>query len=176
MRESSTNIPFKLFAMSNGSSKQQIGSRLLALVLFYFLSFGGLAAQCPLICNKNVNISMNDSCSMIITADVMLEGDGLLNDCHYEVVIMGPNNVPIQGSPRVTSIHVGKTFDVKIISDHNQCWGKLTIEDKKPPQIICPDPITISCYDKRTFSLPITTIMLFGKSQHDGRFTSMLLP
>lgn len=157
MRESSTNIPFKLFAMSNGSSKQQIGSRLLALVLFYFLSFGGLAAQCPLICNKNVNISMNDSCSMIITADVMLEGDGLLNDCHYEVVIMGPNNVPIQGSPRVTSIHVGKTFDVKIISDHNQCWGKLTIEDKKPPQIICPDPITISCYDKRTFSLPIAT-------------------
>lgn len=116
-----------------------------------------LQAQCPLICNKNVNISMDEDCEITITPDIMLEGDGTLLDCYYEVVIMGSNNVPIPTSPKVNYTHVGKTFNVKIISDHNECWGKLTVEDKSPPIITCPDPITISCYDKRTFPLPGAT-------------------
>lgn len=111
-------------------------------------------AQCPLICNKNVNISMDEDCLIEVTPDMILEGEGTLVECLYEVVIMGSNGVPIPGSPFLNSSHVGKTFQVKILSDHNSCWGTILVEDKFPPMIDCPEPITINCYDKRTFSLP----------------------
>lgn len=153
MRKSSTHT----ITQSSVQNRDRRTSGKVLILLMVLMAFFAVQmdAQCPLICNKNVNISMDDDCEITITPDVMLEGDGLLQDCYYEVVIMGSNNVPIPGSPNLNHTHVGKTFNVKIISDHNECWGKLTVEDKTPPTIICPDPITISCYDKRTFQLPL---------------------
>jgi hypothetical protein len=137
------------------NSKSKVKSLILSMFTLAIIvcNVGDALAQCPLICNKNVNISMDDDCRVEITPAHLLEGVPALT-CVYTVVVMGSNGQPLSTSPFVTSAHVGMTLDVKITYDHNSCWGRIKVEDKKIPTIICPDPITINCYDTRTFEKP----------------------
>lgn len=122
----------------------------------------GLSAQsppCPLACNNLVQVSLDEDCDVEITPDMMLEGQGLPANCTYAVQVMGPNNQPISTSPRVTSANIGQTLQVRVWLvvngvNFNHCWGSIKIEDKLPPIIDCPAPITISCYSNMTFSNP----------------------
>jgi len=124
------------------------------LVVFGFTTVG--QSQCPLICNKNVNISMEGTCNVEVTPAMVVEGF-VSGSCTYTVVIMGSNGLPIPSSPFVDSSHVGRSFDVKIQYDHNSCWGKIHVEDKFAPVITCPPVDTLNCYDRRTFPLPTAT-------------------
>lgn len=127
---------------------------LTALWVLLYVAIG--RAQCPMICNKEVNISMDITCNIEVTASMVLQGT-LPISCNYQVIIMGSNGVPIPGSPFVNQSHVGKTYQVKVLNDHNSCWGTIKVEDKLPPVIACPDPITVNCYDPRTFNKPTAT-------------------
>jgi hypothetical protein len=113
-----------------------------------------LSAQCPMICNKNLNVSLDSTCNIRITEYTLLDTSTIKTYCSYEIVIMGSNGVPKPGSPFVNASDIGKTYEVRVISDHNSCWGKITIEDKLPPTIICPANMTLNCFDTRVFTKP----------------------
>lgn len=124
--------------------------------LFILCSFGQASAQCPLGCNNSVQISLDTDCSVEITPDVVLEGQGTTG-CNYIVTVMGPNNQPIPGSPMVDGAWIGQTLNVRVSLGANSCWGTITIEDKLPPQIDCLDDITISCYESSDVAPPTAT-------------------
>ena len=124
-------------------------------VLMLLVSWNVSAQNCPLACNDHVQVSLDSDCSVAITPDMMLEGQGTDPLCTYTVTVLGSDNLPIVGSPVVTGIHIGKTLTVRVWLGQNSCWGTIKIEDKMPPFIECPDDITLNCYDARTFPLPL---------------------
>jgi hypothetical protein len=139
--------------------KNFLGKYIKASLFFVFLVIAGYAnaQSCPLACNNLVQVSLDDDCRVEITPDMMLEGQGTDPLCTYAVTVMGANGVPIVGSPFVTGTQIDKTLTVKVSLGTNSCWGSIKVEDKLAPKINCPDDLTITCYDNRTFALPTAT-------------------
>ncbi|MGB4960523.1 MAG: hypothetical protein WBO36_13670, partial [Saprospiraceae bacterium] len=140
------------------------------------LWYSGAQAQCPLACNNLVQVSMDDNCVVKITADMMLEGQGISPACTvpYVVQVLGTNGLPLAlpgnnpetglpwvGNCWIDSSQVGKTLTVRIWSGANSCWGTIKIEDKLGPVIVCQSDLTVSCYDAVDYAaaphLPVAT-------------------
>ena len=121
--------------------------------LLLLLAFGTASAQCPLGCNNSVQISLDTDCMVEVTPDMVLEGQGT-NGCDYTVQVLGSNNQPIPNSPFVGADYIGETLTVKVSLGANSCWGSISIEDKLPPEIDCPDDMTVSCYESSNFPNP----------------------
>lgn len=107
-----------------------------------------------LVCDDNLNLSLNETCTLDITADMILEGQAYPNDSYLvEVSDMKGNVLPnmISGSN-----YIGETFIVSVLHEcsGNSCWGHITLEDKIAPVINCPDDRTVSCFDKTVFAAP----------------------
>jgi len=124
--------------------------------LLLLCAFDTASAQCPLGCNNSVQISLDTDCSVEVTPDMVLEGQGT-SGCDYTVSVLGSNGQPIPGSPVVGAAYIGETLTVKVSLGANSCWGTITIEDKLPPIIDCPDDMTVSCYQSSDFPDPIAT-------------------
>ncbi len=110
-----------------------------------------------IVCDDNVQLSLNTTCTLDITADMILEGQAYPNSSYSVAVIdMNGDTLPnkISGSS-----YIGKTFKVSILHDcsGNSCWGHIKLEDKIAPIIRCPDPRTVSCFDKTVFPKPTAT-------------------
>jgi hypothetical protein len=109
-------------------------------------------------CGKKVNISVDEKCLVTIEPD-MITDDQAYPNVYYDVeaTLNGVQlpSIPGLGSfngrpikrPAVTSIHVGKTLDVKVIlrGCSNSCWGYAKIEDK-----LAPEPETCPCVERIT--------------------------
>lgn len=113
-----------------------------------------------LVCNDLVNISIGEGCIADINADMILEGDNYNCYSEYIVTISYPQipginvypNGDYSGANRLDYTHVGLTL-VVVVTDPvtgNSCWGKIKVEDKFPPVLVCEElefPCT-SDYDK----------------------------
>jgi len=132
----------------------------LALLLISVFSYQA-NAQCTLGCNNRVQISLDGDCDVLVTPSMILEGEDTMN-CDYVVEVLGPNDVPIPGSPRVTKANINQTLKVRVWLDDgsgnltNSCWGTIYVEDKQPPVIDCfTIPDTVSCYYAGIFLPPL---------------------
>lgn len=107
------------------------------------------------VCNDNVQVTLDDACQAEITADMILEGGPY--GCYDEYIVMIKNAIGqilatgggAVGAPGaiVNASFVGGTYTVEVIDPENgdiKCWGTLTVEDKLPPIMECRD-LTISC-------------------------------
>jgi len=130
--------------------------------LLLLLNFGQASAQCPLGCNNNVQISLDGDCSVEVTPDMVLEGQGD-DGCDYVVVILGSNGQPINtpmgpnGGPTVTGAYIGQTLTAEVRLGSNSCWGYISIEDKLAPIIDCMPDDTVSCYESSLLAVPTAT-------------------
>lgn len=92
-----------------------------------------------LVCNDNINVSLDHTCTAIITAETVLEGGPY--GCYDDYIV----NIDGTGSNTINGDYIGQTVEY-VVTDPNgfTCWGELHIEDKVAPQIICQD-VTIHC-------------------------------
>ncbi|NOT37575.1 MAG: T9SS type A sorting domain-containing protein [Saprospiraceae bacterium] len=128
-------------------TKTNLFERMIAgIVLCLFFQVNDLQAQsCPLACDDEVNVSLNEKCEALITPEIILEEVG--NDCAYTVVVFGTNGLPLP-DPVVNGTHLGKRLKVAIYLGQNSCWGHIVVEDKYRPHYDCPEPDTIYCSDR----------------------------
>jgi len=91
------------------------------LIVMQFGFYTHISAQ-SLTCNNNINVSVDATCSAVITPDMILEGT--YNYANFTVSI----KVTVTGPTG------------------NSCWGYLTIEDKLDPVINCSNAV-IDCDD-----------------------------
>ena len=107
------------------------------VLIFLFPQIG--KGQCALVCTST-QVSLDDFCQATITPDMILEG--------YDSTCVGPLIVEIfdltgtliPTSPTVTVAYLDK-FLIGQVTDTNtgnSCWDSIYIEDKFPPEIICP--------------------------------------
>src|SRR6056297_2396034 len=100
-----------------------------------------------LACNDAVNVTVDDNCSAIVSADMVLEGGPY--GCYKDYIVqlatdMQFNNIIAEAQPGdegaiVGGAQVGNTYFVRVIDPEtgNSCWGEVTIEDKLIPALEC---------------------------------------
>ncbi len=106
----------------------------------------GASAQCTLVCNNLVQVSLDQDCQSEILPDMVLEGGGCPNgNLQVQAKINGVW-VPSSGNFVANSGHVNQTIQVRVrdLISGNMCWGYIHVEDKLAPVITCQD-ITLSC-------------------------------
>lgn len=127
------------------------------LLCFWAIGFHDLQAQCPLACNNLVQVSLEGNCEVTVTPAMMLQDMGPTPPCNYTVVVFGPNNLPLP-TPVVTGAHIGKKLRVSVrLENGNSCWGEILVEDKLPPEVDCPDDITVFC-NRTNYLLPAIAV------------------
>ncbi|HRG31959.1 MAG: T9SS type A sorting domain-containing protein [Saprospiraceae bacterium] len=117
---------------------------LFLLLSFFIIQVQGIS-QCPLACDDDIQVSLDENCEATITPDMILEDPG--GPCNYVVVVFGTNGLPLP-LPEVNSTHVGKRLKVAVYLGNNSCWGHILVEDKLPPTIICPPNDTVFCNNR----------------------------
>ncbi|MBK7694840.1 MAG: T9SS type A sorting domain-containing protein [Saprospiraceae bacterium] len=102
-----------------------------------------LQAMPPLACNDLVQVSLDEFCWATLSPDMLLEDmQGAPSDYYIEVSYKGV----VQSDIIFDASDINKFYDYKIwhIPSKNSCWGKVKIEDKLPPNLLCSND-TIRC-------------------------------
>ena len=95
-----------------------------------------------LICNDQVQISLDPTCQAIVNADQILEGGPY--GCYDNYIVQVDKSLPFGNGPWDPAIFgpgdVGKTYQVRVTDPKtgNKCWGNILIEDKFAPVLDCP--------------------------------------
>ena len=101
----------------------------------YISSTGSIA------CNDAVNVSLDDQCSVVVTADMILEGGDYACYDDYTVSIAMQNGTIIGNT--VGADQIGMTLNATVTDPNgNSCWGELIVEDKFGPDLDCIDIYT----------------------------------
>ncbi|MCB0549934.1 MAG: HYR domain-containing protein, partial [Phaeodactylibacter sp.] len=112
-------------------------------------------APTNLLCNYNVNATLDENCQRFITPDMVLEGSfGCLTEDDFVVVIVNdgdPSNGNILDGSGQFIYEVRLAPGVGPVAGFEPCWGYITAEDKTAPSLACPDDtsqgtLTIGCY------------------------------
>ncbi len=117
------------------------------LFAFGLLSSSTASAQCTLVCNNLVNISLDQTCQLELEPDMILEGNSNCPNGNLQVQARINNVwVPASGNFVVTAANLNQTIQVRVrnLNNNNYCAGFIFVEDKLAPVVTCQD-LTIPC-------------------------------
>lgn len=117
------------------------------LILAVALALGtNLSAQCILVCNNLVQVSLDEDCEEEILPDMILEGSGCPNGNLQVQAKINNVWVPASGNFVADASHINQTLQVRVrdLNSGNMCWGYIHVEDKLAPVLTCQN-ITLSC-------------------------------
>ena len=118
-----------------------VWSWLFALVIAFSVTTS-VSAQCVLVCNDLVQVSLDEDCEIQLQPDMILEGAGCpTGNLVVQMKVSG------QWVPAIVNgNHINQTLQVRVrdLNSGNMCWGNIHVEDKLAPQLTCAD-ITLSC-------------------------------
>lgn len=117
----------------------------MVFMLSFFLSTDTYA-QCTLVCNNLVQISLDQDCSVELDPDMILEGSGCPNGNFQVQAKVNGIWVPATGNYVVTASDINKTLEVRVreLGSGQMCWGNILVEDKLPPVVTCTN-LTVPC-------------------------------
>ncbi len=98
------------------------------------------------------------------------------NDAIHTLVLKDPNGVVIAGNV-VEKVHIGQKLTYTLFvttTGATACWSYLTIEDKSPPTISCPDSVDIACtVSTDLLAVPTALNPLLNAKAPSGNFLLM---
>ncbi|MBK9254597.1 MAG: T9SS type A sorting domain-containing protein [Saprospiraceae bacterium] len=161
-------------------SKKTLKGAFSIATLLIFFTYTQLHGQTPvncnsiMVCNDGVQISLDEDCSIQITADMILEGQAYPNSS-YTIKVRFPNGTVVT-DPIINATHIGMDLEVSVTLTGcpNSCWGSAKIEDKLPPVIeTCPcEPritnFTGTVVDLPTFDRPNAALNCAGSGTENG--------
>jgi hypothetical protein len=118
-----------------------------------------IGSDIGLACNKLINISLADDCSLEIEPDMILEGS--YNHPDFSVQVINALGQPIGNV--INSSFLNKKWKVQVFDNcsGNSCWGEIFVEDKLAPVILCRPDTLVNCFDTTDFKkapyLPLAT-------------------
>ncbi len=125
--------------------------------------FVGVGPQ--LICNDHINISLNDMCESVVTADIVLEDEMDVDD--FYIVELTDKNGYVLPNATIDNYYIGQTLNYSVTTIcGNNCWGELFVEDKLRPLITCGNYEVLCtediCPDSIGYPLPVVDPILIG--------------
>lgn len=132
-------------------STKSLATRLFMCVMI-LVGYQSANAQCDVTlgCQDNVQVSLDDACSMIVTPGLVLQNQ-VGPDSDYTVVVTDSDGDVVPGN-QLTSVHINETLNVRVELNgcDLSCWGSIVVEDKLPPTILsCATPTDITCGEDR---------------------------
>ena len=121
--------------------------------LMMFALVNSASSQCSGItmsCNSGIQISLNSTtsgCIVVVTPEMVLQNLTFPSSDYTVVLTDEDGNVIPNASVDASHIGMNLSATVNLPMCGLSCWGTLTVEDKLPPVILCPAPITIECTD-----------------------------
>ncbi|MDO8366356.1 MAG: T9SS type A sorting domain-containing protein [Saprospiraceae bacterium] len=105
-----------------------------------------MTAQCNMICNNLIQISLDQDCEVEILPDMILEGNGCPNGNFQVQAKINGVWTPGSGNFVATSAHINLNLQVRVrdLISGNSCSGNAHIEDKLPPVLEC-EEIFLNC-------------------------------
>jgi hypothetical protein len=87
-------------------------------------------------CNDHIQVSLDEACSAVLEPDMLLEGP-VASGGGYDIKVFTEKNQTPHAN-LFNAADIGKTFQFQIFNPcGNSCWGRVTIEDKLPPEMFC---------------------------------------
>nr|MBP7273412.1 hypothetical protein [Saprospiraceae bacterium]MBP7680234.1 hypothetical protein [Saprospiraceae bacterium] len=119
--------------------------QMLALLAgIFFLVQQSASAQCPLVCNDHVNVSLSSTCSYALLPQDVLENYAAVSTACAPFTVE-VKRAGVWGSATLTAADLCQTLEYRVSGGGNTCWGTLLVEDKIAPAITCtPDDIQCS--------------------------------
>ncbi len=142
-RESMTNSNNRMSIMP--ARRYAVAIMMMVLSMFAY----DMQAQCgqsALVCNNLVRVSLDTSCTALITPDVVLKAANI-DTSLYDVEVYDPSGNLIPDD-LITDDYDGERLEVRIYcrGSNLYCWGNIIVEDKIPPTIeITPMDTILSC-------------------------------
>lgn len=94
-------------------------------------------------CNGNVNISPDDDCEVLVTADMILEGGPY--GCYDNYIVSITTTAGVQVPNPITADYIGQTLMASVQDPSgNSCWGYINYEDYIITDLVC-QTYTIAC-------------------------------
>jgi hypothetical protein len=130
----------------NSTSFFKAGVAWLATLAIVLTFSAGTSAQCVLVCNNLVQVSLDEDCEEEVLPDMILEGNGCPNGNLQVQAKINNVWVPASGNFIATNAHINQTIQVRVrdLNSGNSCSGYIHVEDKLAPVLTCQD-ITLSC-------------------------------
>jgi len=100
----------------------------------------------PISCHNKINLTVDDNCGAKLTPDQLLAAPLTGPASFYFVEVKDPNGKVICTNDVSQYLNKELTFSVGIPCG-NYCWGKILVEDKTPPVIVCNAGRDLNCYD-----------------------------
>jgi len=137
----------------NGRRYNMVSTKLLTVALALLCTIGlstNALAQCPLVCNSGVNVSLpgpDQGCAVTLTTDMLLEDPGSCPNGVFAITVMNLQGQPIPTGNTIGAEYIGQTLMYSVLDTNsgNSCWGTMDVEDKLAPSISDCGPISISC-------------------------------
>ncbi|MEZ4965899.1 MAG: HYR domain-containing protein [Saprospiraceae bacterium] len=106
----------------------------------------GAYAQCTLVCNNLVQVSLDGDCASEVTPDMVLEGGGCPNGVLQVQAKINNVWVPASGNFIASAANINQTIQVRVrdLVSGNMCWGYIHVEDKLAPVLSC-ENINLNC-------------------------------
>ncbi len=112
---------------------------------------------------QNLNLSVNQECEILITPFMVLTNADLGCMTHFNIEVTDEhgNSIGTEGPDGLIltadALYQELTASVSVVGGGNSCWSQVVLEDKFPPQIVCPtEPIITTCNGLDLIELPIT--------------------
>lgn len=87
-------------------------------------------------CDDLVQVSLEEDCELVITPDMLLEGDHYGCYDNFTVQIIDNNGRNLGNT--VGRNQIGKTLQTQVFNDQgNSCWGQIYVLDKQGPLLEC---------------------------------------
>jgi len=100
-----------------------------------------------LACNNDINVSLSNTCELMLTPDMLLEQpDTSILDAEYEIRVIDDVTGIVLSSGLVDVSLLGVKLKVEIEHECSgqSCWGFITLEDKNIPELLCASD-TLEC-------------------------------
>ncbi len=113
-------------------------------------------------CNDEVQVSLDEECMEIVTADMILEGGpyACFDEYTVEIEDSDGNNY----GNVVTGDNIGQDLIVRVTDpNNNSCWGVLVVEDGAPAFLDCID-VSTTCFGEIYPGAPIAERITFPAS------------
>lgn len=109
-------------------------------VLFHFLGLAASAtAQCTLVCNQGIQVSLDPAGQALITTQLLAPNAS--SSCPGPLELTLLNNVGQQLPNPLTCNNIGQTVTARVrhVATGNFCTGELIVQDALSPVVTCPD-------------------------------------
>ena len=117
----------------------------------FLLPAAHLSAQCTLVCNQNISVSLDDAGQADIIPAMLLAGAACTDP--LEVRLYTAQGAPLANPLTCLNINKTITATVRDLSTNNSCSATLKVQDALPPVLYCPEKTVICGQDDTPMSM-----------------------